>query len=395
MENALETYLPLFYAANHIPFIWLKDEREIALALPKGDIWPNCLFSLKDAFKKGPLAFISVSNVGFYGKICFKSGDVLLLGPVLGFPVSTYNVSSFFFYFSLPHSLAGQASDFLKGIPLLDYTRFLSVLSLLLYSVDGQSVSLDSLLEGDKTNEKINKEKAKDDILENEKYHGTYNLERQLISLVKDGNSAEMDDFLKKEVTSKNTSEGKLAEDQLRQAKNIFIGFISMVGKDGAIQGGLGIETTYALIDSYIQQCENCTSVEQVMSIQYQMLLEFTKRVEENKLPASLSDDVYQAVQFVLSHLHENIGIREVVAATSHSKSWLTSAFRKELHLSINEYITKAKLAESKRLLIYSDSTISEIAYSLAFSSQSYFQNQFKKAYKLTPLSFRKNKEKK
>ena len=51
----------------------------------------------------------------------------------------------------------------------------------------------------------------------------------------------------------------------------------------------------------------------------------------------------------------------------------------------------RRKLEEARSLLIYTDKTISEISEYLCFSTQSYFQNVFKKQYGMTPMQFRKN----
>lgn len=47
------------------------------------------------------------------------------------------------------------------------------------------------------------------------------------------------------------------------------------------------------------------------------------------------------------------------------------------------------KLEEAKSLLTYSDKSLGEISSYLSFSSQSYFQNVFKKKYGITPLQYR------
>jgi AraC-like DNA-binding protein len=124
------------------------------------------------------------------------------------------------------------------------------------------------------------------------------------------------------------------------------------------------------------------------------MLLDFAKWVENQHLPVGTDNDVYNATQFILGNLDKNIQISDVVSSIKKSKSWLTQNFKKELGISVNRYIQKAKLEEAKRLLLYSDDNISEISYSLAFSDQSYFQNLFKKEYKVTPLQFRKQSKK-
>lgn len=58
---------------------------------------------------------------------------------------------------------------------------------------------------------------------------------------------------------------------------------------------------------------------------------------------------------------------------------------------SISEMITHRIFIESKRQLLYTDKTISEIAYELGFNDKTYFHRFFKKITSITPLQFRQD----
>ena len=60
-----------------------------------------------------------------------------------------------------------------------------------------------------------------------------------------------------------------------------------------------------------------------------------------------------------------------------------------EIGKSINDFITETKIRDAKRFLRYSDLSFGEIASSLAFSSQAYFQTVFKKENGMTPGDYR------
>ena len=92
-----------------------------------------------------------------------------------------------------------------------------------------------------------------------------------MLALIKNGESDKLNAFLLAAANTSNTREGKLAETPLRQAKNLFIGLITMVGKFAAIPGGMDIEQTYQLIDTYIQECEKLQTEEAVKNLQYNM----------------------------------------------------------------------------------------------------------------------------
>ena len=189
-------------------------------------------------------------------------------------------------------------------------------------------------------------------------------------------------------------NEGKLAEDALRQSKNVFIGFIALVGKAGAIKGNLDIEQTYQLIDLYTQECERCVSVNQVNELRYNAIMDFTQRVAEQKHPEAYSNEVYAALQFIKSHTNQPIGIPDVLEHVDKSRSMFMAQFKKETGETIGRYIVKAKLQEAKLLLAYSERSLADISNFFYFSSQSHFQNAFKKEFGVTPLTYRKRKQK-
>lgn len=64
--------------------------------------------------------------------------------------------------------------------------------------------------------------------------------------------------------------------------------------------------------------------------------------------------------------------------------------FHDELGITISHFVNRCKLEEAKSLLSHTEMTLSEISNYLCFSSQSYFQNLFKKKYGVTPNAYRK-----
>lgn len=119
------------------------------------------------------------------------------------------------------------------------------------------------------------------------------------------------------------------------------------------------------------------------------MLLDFTQRVAREKLPGNLSPKIAQCVKFLRTH-PTGVGIDEAAGLVGKSRAWLTRRFQEEMGQSLGEYQSYLRLQEAKRLLRYSDASLSEIAAGLGFSSQAYFQSMFKKATGMTPGEYRK-----
>ena len=69
----------------------------------------------------------------------------------------------------------------------------------------------------------------------------------------------------------------------------------------------------------------------------------------------------------------------------------INAACQKSIQKSAKEVLAEFVLNEAKRLLLYTDKTVSEISFSLDFSDSSHFGKYFKRLVGCTPHTFRKN----
>ncbi len=215
--------------------------------------------------------------------------------------------------------------------------------------------------------------------------HDTYQFENMMLSCIRDGEPEQLKRLFQKAQEMKGFTVGRLAATPLRQEKNLLIGLVAVVGKVAGIGGGMEIEEAYRLIDLYTQECEKAETVEAVDLLRYQMVMDFTERVQQAKLPSNVSPAVFRAMQYIGDHTNAPIALDDVAAHVGMSRSNLTRRFKAETGKTVNEYIIETKIRDAKRLLRYSDMTYGEIAAILAFSSQAYFQTVFKRKTGFTP----------
>ena len=220
---------------------------------------------------------------------------------------------------------------------------------------------------------------------ETESFHDTYFFEQEYYGLVERGDVAGLEAMIR---NIPRINEGKIASDSVRQAKNIFISAIALVTRR-AIAGGLDIETAYQLSDLYIQEAERMSDASSITLLNATAVMDFTKRVAENKIPKGMHPDIYKAIQYIANHVNQPISVESVGAHIGIDRSSLSRKFKKELSFNISDYIMRRKLEEAKSLLKFTDKSISEISEYLCFSTQSYFQNVFKKKYGMTPKEYR------
>lgn len=294
---------------------------------------------------------------------------------------------------AIPQNREAEIAQFLGAVPHYTYHRFLNILLFLHMILNGEELSItDHFHVSDMSYEKeIATRHAKASYLaQNEQQqHGTYFFEKRLLEYVRRGSPEQMRAFLMQTVTNTPLVEGKLAQTPLRQAKNLFIGTITMVGKQGAIPGGMNIEQTYQLIDTYIQECERLQSLDAVKNLQFNMLIDFTSRVAQARMPEGISDEVLSCMQYIAIHLTEAITVPDVAQHIGKSRAYTAARFKQETGKNVGEYITECRMQEAKTLLKYTDMSLAEISNYLHFTNQPYFQNAFKKHFGITPAKYR------
>lgn len=69
---------------------------------------------------------------------------------------------------------------------------------------------------------------------------------------------------------------------------------------------------------------------------------------------------------------------------------YITSVFTEVTYTSIENFIILQKIERAKQLISTNELTVTEIAYTLNYSSVSHFSNQFKSVTGITPTSFQR-----
>lgn len=388
-----KSYCELFYSAHYLPIAIYQNNAFLCSAgfYEESDPYPFVFHKL--TAKEGPAVYVS-SDTGYYGYVPFKDGiHSLVVGPTYSTPVTDGFIRSYMNKNAISLNRYGEIASFLGGISQYTYNQFLNLLLYLYFTLTGVCLNLEEAFGfSDTEYQTLVGQQHSSNLYQSREegiLHGTYFFEQRMLELIKSGDADRLNTFLMTAAQTGNNREGKLAETPLRQAKNLFIGLTTMVGKYAAIPGGMDIEQTYQLIDTYIQECEKLQTEEAVKKLQYNMPLDFAQRVAQQKLPDGVSQEIFSCMQYISLHINEPIGIPDVVSYSKKSRAYLFKKFRDELGTGISEYIMSCRLREAKSLLKYTDKPLSEISSYLCFSSQSHFQNTFKKHFNITPLGYR------
>ena len=104
-----------------------------------------------------------------------------------------------------------------------------------------------------------------------------------------------------------------------------------------------------------------------------------------------------KVLQKVYDYLYENINkevsLQEIAEHVNMNSTALCRAFKNKTKMSIFEFLNKIRIENVCRLLLYSDQSVSQIAYESGFNSMAYFNRRFKKITKMSPSEYRNKVE--
>ncbi len=180
---------------------------------------------------------------------------------------------------------------------------------------------------------------------------------------------------------------GILSKNPVTNIKYHFVVTVAMITRL-CVEGGMEPEQAYHLSDFFILKMDTCKTISQISKLHDDMALNFTGKMllQKNK---AMSIYVTQCTEYIYSHLYERITIKDLAEFTALSPSYLSRLFKKELGISISDYIRGKKIERAENLVKYSEYSFIEIANYLAFSSQSHFIHTFEKLVGLTPKKYR------
>lgn len=102
------------------------------------------------------------------------------------------------------------------------------------------------------------------------------------------------------------------------------------------------------------------------------------------------SECILNAISYISTHLSAGLTSNEIAENVSVSISKLTKQFRKELSMSIQEYLYNIIFSEASRLVLNTNLSFAEISDCLGFSDQFYFSRKFKEKYGVSPRNYKK-----
>lgn len=160
----------------------------------------------------------------------------------------------------------------------------------------------------------------------------------------------------------------------------------------------LGVERTARverIVESLRTELEEQSSKSDLMvdGLMSQLAVEIDRADEvdvENGTNDARSHIVMDALEVVRARAHEAISLSDVARTVGRSPAHLATMVKEETGRTVVEWVTHARMAVARRLLISSDDTIEAIADAVGYASPSHFHRTFRREHSYTPDAWRR-----
>lgn len=335
-----------------------------------------------------PIKYYITPLSQYYGIIKLEDYS-LIIGPSSEIEMTSQNINQLVHEIGIPEYDIDAFTKSLKLITRMPVPMFLKILTLNYYFFTKEKIDISDLMLSQNLeqteNQKISIKSTEINIEEQVDVHTTLEFERLMLELIKKGDVNKLTELFSKASVG---IAGKIGNTYLNQLKNIFITSATLASR-AAIEGGMNEEEALQLSDYYINHCEKLTKADYIINLQYNMIMDFTKKVNSLYHGNTYTKSVRNAIKYIHDHLNENPSIDDISDAAAMSRSQLSTRFKEETGMTISEFIRKHKIDIAKDLLLHSDMSLLDISITLGFSSQAHFQKVFKEVENITPKDYK------
>lgn len=206
--------------------------------------------------------------------------------------------------------------------------------------------------------------------------------ERELLSKVRTGNVKAVKTLLNELIGFVLFSEGGKI-DTVRVHAIELTTLLSRV----AIEGGAQADSMFQLNSRFLSILYQERNVEELCLHLQEVLESFMSAMFYDRDKGN--PYIRKALRYMAEHYSEHLELGRVAEEVQLSPSYFSSLFRQVVGVSFREHLCRIRVEESKRLLVSSEYSLTDIAMAMGFPDQSYYCKVFKRLVGLTPSKYR------
>lgn len=299
-------------------------------------------------------------------------------------------------FFKEPEKYREQIYSFLRQLPRFTQEEFLSLIAFGNTCINHTVLSPDDFYAVPLSKRKLDLKTARIRDVREEETDDT-DPTQEIITLfrsaIQNGDTDEVEErwlHLSPKLMRRLLASGDGIEDTFLRAQHSFIRTLTMLETE-ARSAGAGETAVRNISWKYTRSAEEAIVRKQLEMLYKQAMLAYAEAVASRKEDNPQGNRIIaKAMEIVDSRITEPISSNEIAEELGLSPGYFSAAFHRESGMTVTAYIQNAKIRVAQELLSDTDESIGEISSYLGYSSQSHFQNVFKKITGVTPLSYRK-----
>lgn len=106
---------------------------------------------------------------------------------------------------------------------------------------------------------------------------------------------------------------------------------------------------------------------------------------------AKCTDRLHRILHYLEDHSREPIRLSDLAESEHLTQTYLSQFFKKQMHISLQEYLSRLRLEDAMYLLKTTDMNLADISYTSGFSDPKYLNQSFRRHLNTTPQIWRQS----
>ena len=162
------------------------------------------------------------------------------------------------------------------------------------------------------------------------------------------------------------------------------------LARKAAERGGASLVEIHEITQRAVQRMSNARYAEDMVAYTSTMIYELTEAVRCSRAAtAGASAPVRRVLETIALNYSQTLSLAQLAEKACLSESYLTKAFKKEVGVSVFQYLAQFRCREAAELLRGTELPIQDVSSYVGYDDNNYFVKVFKKQYGMTPSEYR------
>lgn len=310
-------------------------------------------------------------------------GDFIILGPYRDTFYTELQLSELMIQKKIPIDYANELKEYYHAVPAVEgIDKWREACNTLYRTLYQDKVIQVQYIAGDSLEKKFRQGTYKDE-LSFKMIEERYAAEGEVMKAISNGN---MEEALKNLAKMGKFKLPARYKDPIRNMRNGLIS-LNTLWRKAAEMGGVHPAHIDALSTQLAKRIETIGSIQEVGRFKTEMLRKYCLLVRNYSL-RGCSPVVQKVVNHINLNLTEDLSLKRLAVEYSVNASYLSALFKKDMGVTLTDYISQQRVRRAITLINSSDMQIQDIASESGIYDVNYFRKLFKKITGKTPTEY-------